>query len=136
MTTRWVTPPWLTQSSAIWNTCRWKSSSDAATFTELSTGMQENGPAARVGVLLQSGAGGARTPIEKAVHNPVALISQASAKAFATITTSAFARPKANILPWPLRSACIASIPCSVLYADTGFLNPPPLGPRIRFNLP
>ncbi len=71
-------------------------------------------------VLLQSGAGGARTPIEKAVHNPVALISQASAKAFATITTSAFARPKANILPWPLRSACIASIPCSVLYADTG----------------
>lgn len=45
---------------------------------------------------------------------PVALISQASAKAFATITTSGFAHPKANILPWPLRSACIASIPYSV----------------------
>jgi hypothetical protein len=86
-------------------------------------------------VLLQSGAGGARTLIEKAVHNPVALISQAPVKALATITASGFRHPKANTLPWPLRSARIASIPCSVLYADTGFLNPPPLGPRIRFNL-
>lgn len=87
-------------------------------------------------VLLQSGAGGARTLIEKAVHNPVALISQAPVKALATITASGFRHPKANILPWPLRSACIASIPCSVLYADTGFLNPPPLGPRIRLSRP
>ena len=35
------------------------------------------------GVLLQSGAGGARTLIAKAVHNPVALISQAPVKALA-----------------------------------------------------
>ena len=88
------------------------------------------------GVLLQSGAGGARTLIDKAVHNPVALISQAPVKALATITASGFGHPKANTLPSPLRSACIASIPCSVPYADTGFLNPPPLGPRIRLSRP
>ncbi|CUU67605.1 hypothetical protein CVAR292_02972 [Corynebacterium variabile] len=41
-------------------------------------------------MLLQSGAGGARTLIEKAVHNPVALISQAPVKALATITASGF----------------------------------------------
>lgn len=55
-------------------------------------------------MLLQSGACGARTLLDKAVHNPVALISQAPVKAFVTITASGFGHPKANTLPWPLRS--------------------------------
>ena len=67
---------------------------------------------------------------------PRAPISQAPVKALATITASGFGHPKANTLPWPLRGACIASIPCSALYADTGFLNPPPLGPRIGLSRP
>lgn len=45
-------------------------------------------------VLLQSGAGGARTLIKKAVHNPVTLISQAPVKALATITASGFDPPE------------------------------------------
>lgn len=50
-------------------------------------------------VLLQSGAGGVQTSIEKRVHNSVALIFQAPAKALDTITASAFGHPKANTLP-------------------------------------
>ena len=64
-------------------------------------------------VLLQSGAGSARELIETGIPAPVVLAPQAPAKAFATITASAFGFPKANTLPCPLRSACIASMPCS-----------------------
>lgn len=66
-------------------------------------------------VLLQSGAGSAQVLPTVGIPNPVALAPQTPAKALATITASAFGRPKANTLPWPLRSACIASMPCSVL---------------------
>lgn len=67
------------------------------------------------GVLLQSGAGSAQVLPTVGIPNPVALAPQTPAKALATITASAFRRPKANTLPWPLRSACIASMRCSVL---------------------
>ena len=65
-------------------------------------------------VLLQSGGGGALKLVVAGIINPVALVSQAPAKALLTITASGFGHPKAKTLPWPLRSACIASIPCSV----------------------
>ena len=42
---------------------------------------------------------------------------------------------RANIVPWPFRNECIASIPFNVRYADVRFLNAP-FGPRNRFSRP
>lgn len=65
-------------------------------------------------VLLQSGGNGVGKLITPGVPDLVALVFQALAKALATITASGFGCPKANTVPCPLRSACIASIPCNV----------------------